>query len=220
MKRSGCKDKKRISDLLLENNNKLKKVLHILKDENKEFLAEPSYLEASSPNYSCPEGDVPAYCDDLPTNIKCKSKQESTKELAALIEPLSTSDILPSKLQPASPIEASSSSVSLKSPCRDEEEEEKVSSKKAKSNIHGTPTDEKAHFTEPAVLIEPLPASDFIPSKLQTASPLEVISSSLFLKSSHQDEEEEKVFPEKAKSNNNDTLSKTETSSTSLSAIP
>ncbi|KAJ9082167.1 hypothetical protein DSO57_1006904 [Entomophthora muscae] len=217
MQRSSCEDKERIFDLLLENNNKLKKVLHILKDEHKELLASPSYHEGSSPYYTCSEGEL-SVCYDSPTFIKFKSSQESTEEPAVQIEPLSTSNILPSKLQPASPI-APSSSVSLKSLRRDEEEEKQISPKKAKSNNHCTSTKEKAHFTEPAALIEPSSFSNSIPLKLQTTSPIEATRSSVSLKSLRQDEEEEKqVSPKRAKSSSHGTPAGAEAHFTKLAA--
>ncbi|KAJ9085771.1 hypothetical protein DSO57_1010577 [Entomophthora muscae] len=111
----------------------------------------------------------------------------------------------------ASPIKATRSSVSLKSSCQDEEEEKQISPKKARSNNHGTPAGAEAHFTKPAALIEPLSTSYFIPSTSQTASPLEVTSSKLSLKSPHQDEE--KVLPKKAIGNNHITLPETEITS-------
>ncbi|KAJ9057548.1 hypothetical protein DSO57_1021621 [Entomophthora muscae] len=149
------------------------------------------------------------------------TSQESNDDPDALIEPLSTSDTLSSTLQPPLPIEASSSRVSLKSPCQDEEEEEQVFPKKVKSNSHSTLAEAKAPFTKQAALIELSSTSDIPTSKLQIASSIEATSSSVFFKSSFQDEEEEeKILLKKAKSNNCEILTKTQTKSTNISAIP
>ncbi|KAJ9082175.1 hypothetical protein DSO57_1006911 [Entomophthora muscae] len=139
MQRSSCGDFERIFDLLFENNNKPKKVIHILEDEHKELLASPSYLKGSSLYYSSSEGELPVFYDS-PAFIKCKLGQKSTEEPAAQIEPLSTSNIIPSKLQPASPI-VPSSSVSLKSLWKMKRKRSKFT-QEAKSNNH-VPNKEK-----------------------------------------------------------------------------
>ncbi|KAJ9090631.1 Ubiquitinyl hydrolase 1 [Entomophthora muscae] len=124
----------------------------------------------------------------------------------ALIEPSSTSNIIPLKPQTTSPIKATRSSVSLKSSRQDEEEEKQISPKRAKSNNHSTPTEENTHLTKPVALIEPSSTSNIIPLKPQTTSPIKATRSSVSLKSSFQDIEEEKqISPKRAKSNNHGT---------------